>query len=219
MRSRLQTFVFSCVFLAMLSLILPSVAYAGSSICDAVPGNLVLNCGFETGDTTHWTVTNPHSGYDVVVGSPVNSGSFAFRIANDNYQGAAEISQTITDIPGQSYAFTFFVANGGGGSGVVDFQAFFDGGTALLHLSNVLAFPYTKYTFDVTGTGSDTISFFSINDPSYFYLDDVSLSPTGAPDPSSILLLGINLLGAAVIGLGLKLRKYGAPFARAVTVS
>src|ERR1700728_1754539 len=30
---------------------------AGSSICAAVAGNLVANCGFETGDFTGWTVT------------------------------------------------------------------------------------------------------------------------------------------------------------------
>ena len=38
-----------------------------ASICDHVAGNLVMNCGFETGNFSDWTVTPAASGKDIVV--------------------------------------------------------------------------------------------------------------------------------------------------------
>jgi hypothetical protein len=82
MPSRVQV-VFSVVLLFVLSLMLPSLAYAAGSVCNAVAGNLVANCGFETGDFTGWTLTgNP--GFISIIssgtgngGTSPNSGNFA----------------------------------------------------------------------------------------------------------------------------------------------
>ena len=43
----------------LVTLMLPALARAGflASEFDAILGNLVLNCGFETGDFTDWTMT------------------------------------------------------------------------------------------------------------------------------------------------------------------
>src|SRR5262249_48593705 len=48
------------------------------SICDAIAGNLVTNCGFESGDFTGWTQTPASFGSDFFVGdgSLINSGNF-----------------------------------------------------------------------------------------------------------------------------------------------
>ena len=46
------------------------------SICDAVAGNMVKNCGFETGNFSAWTVTRePSFGHLDVVSSPHSGNS------------------------------------------------------------------------------------------------------------------------------------------------
>jgi hypothetical protein len=66
------------VQVGLVSLLCAIPSFAGPlSICDAAAGNLVQNCGFETGDLTSWTQTpasegssfgvdsiNPNSGFD-----------------------------------------------------------------------------------------------------------------------------------------------------------
>ncbi len=37
--------------------VVSAVAGGSASVCDGVDGNLVQNCGFETGDFTSWTQT------------------------------------------------------------------------------------------------------------------------------------------------------------------
>jgi hypothetical protein len=49
---------------------------ADQSACDAVPGNLLVNCGFETGNLNGWQVFN---------GSPVVTGNGAFAPASGNF--------------------------------------------------------------------------------------------------------------------------------------
>jgi hypothetical protein len=62
----------------------------------------------------------------------------------------------------------------------------------VLNLSNPGAFSYTPYTFDVTApTGNNTLTFTFRQDPSYFLLDNVSV--TDAPEPMSLALMGAGL--------------------------
>jgi hypothetical protein len=45
----------------------------GQSACDSVGGNLIHNCGFETGDFTGWNVTGALTGSDLSVSAASNS--------------------------------------------------------------------------------------------------------------------------------------------------
>lgn len=64
---------------------------------------------------------------------------------------------------------------------------------------------WTQFTFQVTGTGSDTLQFAFRDDPAYLALDNISVtenSGQSVPEPSSFLLLG-----SGVIGLGGVIRR------------
>ena len=175
---------------------LPGSAAAAPSICSAIPENLLVNCGFETGDFSRWTrsgntiasfvagpgllggpLDKPHSGNRFAVLGPVGSDGF--------------LSQTFADTAGQVLRIEFFLANDGGTPN--DFHASFDS-NQLLSLTNDGAHGYTDYTFLVTATGLDTLTIGGFrNDPGGFGLDDVSIAPV--PEPGSLGLLGVFLAG------------------------
>ncbi len=62
----------------------------------------------------------------------------------------------------------------------------------------LLASSWTQYTYNVTGTGTDTVSSRSVMILAYIALDNVSVSASGGggttPEPSSFLLLGSGVL-------------------------
>ncbi len=206
-RSQLLTIGFS---LLAVSPLLANTA----SICDNTPGNLVLNCGFElpyAGDGStpmDWTGSQ-FTGFEDVVNSPVNSGTYSMRIANDEFQageplfnGAAIMSQTFTDTPGEQYTFEFYVLNADPGGADEQFQAFWGpsssptSGTPLTAVGNSAPDSWVLHTFTVTGTGSDTITFTSYNSPSFYYLDDVILVSNGViatPEPATAIPLALGL--------------------------
>src|SRR5580658_3028122 len=83
----------------------------------AARANLIQNGGFETGDTSGWTLSNA-SAYDVVCeqGNPVgaatcivNSGNYAMSFGNA--YAVTSLSQTIPTIAGDAYVLDFFLAN------------------------------------------------------------------------------------------------------------
>jgi len=67
-------------------------------------GNLVANGGFETGNLNNWTC---NSG-DIVVTSPVHSGSYALQMVPNN-SSDGECDQTIAVQPSHSYTLTAYV--------------------------------------------------------------------------------------------------------------
>ncbi|HWG38018.1 MAG TPA: Ig-like domain-containing protein [Terriglobales bacterium] len=142
--------------------------------CAAVSGNLVANCGFETGNLANWTPTG-NSSARVATNQP-HSGSYIFCFCNDSPAGT--ISQTITDAPNTTYTLTFYLSDQGTGSPVL-FQALWNGTPVVaIGPSIATAFGWTPYTVTVTssGSGSDTLSFTGFNNPGYFFLDDISLT-------------------------------------------
>ena len=174
---------------------------SGASLCDGIAGNIVLNCGFETGDLTDWTVVDPSNetfvqGPGILVG--VNSGDFTAGLGAVAADGT--LSQALNTVPGQTYNFGFWLASDGFEQN--DFTATW-GATNVFSQSSIPAMPYTFFTFSETATApSTTITFSERNDAGFLGLDDVSVVATGAaaaPEPGtfgSCLVLGLVTGGA-----------------------
>ena len=156
---------------AALAVALFSTQLFSQSICDAVTGNIVQNCGFETGTLSSWTQSGNTTFQSVT--TTANSGRFAF---SDGAIGSVGVlSQTLTTIPGSSYTFSFYQrANSFPGSTIVNsFQAFF-GGTSVFSETNAVH-GYLLRTFTVVAaTASTQIRFETRNDPDFDFLDDIS---------------------------------------------
>jgi hypothetical protein len=193
--------------------------HASSSICDAISGNLIANCGFEGStyifpsgvfsEPTGWGASNFDFTF-VSAGDP-NSGANSLAFANFSDDGPAVASQTFSDTSGGALDFTFYVANAAPGISGELFQASFDGTTLLNLDGSADSADYTEYSYSVVGTGSDTISFAGYNNASGYLLDDVSVveTPSAVPEPSSIVLLGTGVLSLA----GAARRRFPSPSA------
>lgn len=183
-----------------------------SSLCDSIAGNIVANCGFEGGTyssnidgTTNSNVPNswtPNAGFDDytsfdhVVAGPVNSGSYALSIGNDDPQPVPMLSQTLTDTPGVTYDGSLYVYYGGAGTS--DTSVFFDAiidNTDVVTLNNSAPAVYTPYTFSFVGTGSDTLTLQGNTTPSEWYVDDIVITGTATsaiPEPNTALLIAVS---------------------------
>jgi hypothetical protein len=199
----MKAFKHLAIACTLAAIALPLTAHATPSVCDAVSGNLVANCGFETGDFTGWTeggnfedsavVNYPFDEY-----SGPNSGSYFAILGPVGPDGT--LSQTLSTSSGTDYTFDFYLASVGDNPS--DFSAYWDG-TQLLSLTDPNSgAAYTLYSFSVVGTGSDTIQFDVADDPEYMALDDISVAPSVAstPEPGSLSLLLLGLAAAVIMG-------------------
>ncbi|MDP9040034.1 MAG: PEP-CTERM sorting domain-containing protein [Acidobacteriota bacterium] len=167
----------------------------------------MANCGFETGNFSGWTVTDT-SGNTLVAATSASAGVTANSGTYVALLGATDggtLQQTLTDVAGQVYDFSFYLQNepSPGFTGPDSFGvSVIDGSSNTTTLMSATAIDqtsgYTLYTFQFTGTGSDTISFNDLNSPSYYNVDDVSVA-AHAPEPSSLALMGTGAVFFAEI--------------------
>lgn len=89
------------------------------SPCDGVAGNLVSNCGFETGDFTGWTQFGDTTFDGVLTGDtyviPNVSPNSGLYMANFGSTTNSGISQSISTTPGTLYDISFYLENDGCG--------------------------------------------------------------------------------------------------------
>jgi hypothetical protein len=188
----------------IVSLVGMGVARADDA-CSSVAGNLVTNCGFETGDFTGWSATDS-SGNSFVNGFNVYSGDNAAWLGPMDTTGT--LSQSIATNPGDVYAITFAVANDTSPSTgyTNNFTAYFGGDLLIGGGGPYSQSAYEDFTFDVAATSSSSLlNFISENDAGYWDLDSISVvdltgpppPPPSTPEPGSIALLGTGLLAIA----------------------
>jgi hypothetical protein len=180
--------------------IIPLQAESAVSICTSDPSNMVQNCGFETGNTSSWTQTgNWATSYNHTTTSP-NSGNYSLAVGNYNYQGLAGVSQSLTDIAGVTYNVSFWLlqtdsnTNNDANGSTQSFTASWDG-TSFFKVQNQPQTNWTQYSFNLIGTGSNTISFSGYSSSGYNLLDDINVHAVPEPEEWAMMLLGFGLVG------------------------
>ncbi|HUI85102.1 MAG TPA: DUF642 domain-containing protein [Candidatus Binatia bacterium] len=188
-----------------------TLAIAVLAIGTLASAQLVQNGGFETGDFTDWTVSGDTSFIGVCSVSTCPGNFAPFEGTYAGFFGpvgdTASISQEIPTTPGQQYSLSFYLANPQGGTPNFFSVQF---GDAVFSITNFgVAFGWQQFTLsDLASSNETLLSFTFRNDPSYWFLDDVSVVQSGTgtvPEPGTLVLLATGVLGIA----GVARRKLG----------
>lgn len=146
-----------------------------ASQCNTVPGNLVQNCGFETGNLLGWDQTGATDNTFVFPGA-AHSGNFG--LAAGPIFGEGFITQFLVTPVGATCYISFWLANTGQPNAFeVDWngsQALAGGG--LLGVPDYGNFGYHQFAFILPGVTQGTftqLTFGFQNPPSFFFLDDI----------------------------------------------
>jgi len=203
--SALLCSAFSFLFLA--------VSQSSAASCSGVANNLIVNCGFESGSFSGWTVTGNDApaalnnlygieGVDPIDNIGPNSGSYQAYIG-DLPANALTLSQTVTTVAERTYTITFYLAQDTTATAQYfnDLSVLFDG-VSLYSQTDVPVEGYTKYSFYGTSvSGATTLSLTLGNSLGEFLLDDVSVTLNPLPEPSTWALA----IGGALLLAGMTL--------------
>jgi hypothetical protein len=105
------------------------------------------------------------------------------------------LSQTIATVAGDLYEFSFWVRNNGADG---EFSASFDGAPVLDIVSDTTT-GYVLEDFTVTASGISTVIAFTANSSNQDWdVDDVIVTDLSVPEPASLTLFGVGLVGLFV---------------------
>jgi hypothetical protein len=186
-------------------------ALANTSQCDSNPADQVVNCGFETGDFTGWTLGgssaallqtnlygidayNPYSGsYDAFFGT--QGATLGTHLSTDSIT----LTQMMDLEIGRAYTISFELDQDTPlSTGYTNYFNASINGTSLLTLSGVgVTGGYVQESFTYTATTSalSPLVFASQNDAGTWFLDDIVISQV--PEPASMAMFGVGLLALA----------------------
>lgn len=198
------------------------MAVAACSQLSATQIELTTNGGFETGDTSGWQYFPTGSSSFNVTNDAAPGSTFAAELFNNAPGSAAVIKQANLGIgqvsPGDTVSISFY-AKGSGADGGVSFAEFFSeldgGGTSaneILFGGGPLALTNEYQLFQTTAiagpdvSGGVTLQLTATTgaiqgSTQVLFLDNVSVSIEGTPipEPASVILAGVGLLG--VVGV------------------
>ncbi len=202
----------SALFCSVFCLFVLGVSQSSAASCSANASNLVVNCGFETGTFTGWTLSGNDvpaelnnlygvEGVDPIDNIAPHSGSYQ-AYSGDLASNALTLSQTLTTNPEHAYTVSFFLAQDTLATGPYPntLTVTFDGVT-LYSATDVPVEGYTEYSFSGSAVlGSTMLNITLGNSLGEFLLDDVSVTIAPLPEPSTwILALTGGILAAGII--------------------
>lgn len=188
-------------------LVLGSLAATGLAHAD-----LIQNGSFEDGYAVSsvdgsdapadWNFTPASDGGGLLLVGGLGSSNFDLGIAAEDggsylafgALGPAldSISQTLSTTAGSSYDLSFWLDTDQSAGAPMQLVAAW-GSNAVLNLTAPLsASGWNPYSFEVTGSGSDTLSFSGFDSNGYTLLDNVQVQPIAAGDGAPGLLLTIG---------------------------
>jgi len=185
-RSMSSKLLFSIAVATLTAILAPSGARA----------DLVTNGGFETANFSGWTLGGA-LGAGII--SSAHSGTWAAFL--NGFPSDTLLSQNLATTVGTQYTVSYWLTSDGLTPN--DFSVSF-GGTTLTSSTNLSAFPYTQFSFNVTATSALTALVFGVGEEhGSFFLDDVSVNPTGVaavPLPATFPLFATGLGALGLLG-------------------